>query len=58
MTANAGRSEKYEAALRATGLGRAGDPEELAEALVWLCSGRSSFVTGISLSVNGGRDGF
>ncbi|KIM94680.1 hypothetical protein OIDMADRAFT_45623 [Oidiodendron maius Zn] len=41
-----------------TGLGRIGYPEELAEALIWLCSGRSSFVAGITLSVNGGRSGW
>jgi len=43
---------------RVTALGRIAEPEELAECLVWLCSGRSSFVAGIDLSVNGGRSGF
>ncbi|OQV04951.1 hypothetical protein CLAIMM_09761 [Cladophialophora immunda] len=57
LTANMSRSHLYEAAIQSTGLRRAGKPEELAEALVWLCSGRSAFVNGIALSVNGGRNG-
>ena len=36
-------------------LGRQGQPEEVAEALYWLISPRSSFVTGIALPVNGGK---
>ena len=35
-------------------LGRMGDPEEVAEAVIWLCSDAASFVTGISLPVDGG----
>ena len=35
-------------------LGRMGSPEEVAEAVVWLCSDAASFVTGISLPVDGG----
>jgi len=44
--------------LRETALARVGEPEELAEAINWLCSGKSSFVAGIALSVNGGRSGW
>ena len=36
-------------------LGRAGKPEEIAEAIVWLLSGSSSYVTGSILDVAGGR---
>ena len=36
-------------------LGRQGRPEEVAEGLFWLSSPQSSFVTGISLPVNGGQ---
>lgn len=35
-------------------MGRLGDPEEIADAVVWLCSDSASFVTGHALSVDGG----
>jgi NAD(P)-dependent dehydrogenase (short-subunit alcohol dehydrogenase family) len=35
-------------------IGRMGQPEEVAEAVVWLCSDSSSFVTGQALAVDGG----
>ncbi len=35
-------------------LGRIGNPEEIAEAVVWLCSDAASFVTGHAMSVDGG----
>jgi len=35
-------------------IGRLGMPEEVAEAAVWLCSGAASFVTGHTLTVDGG----
>lgn len=35
-------------------VGRVGTPEEVAEAVVWLCSDAASFVTGYSLVVDGG----
>jgi len=34
--------------------GRLGQPEEIAEAVVWMCSDRASFVTGESFVVDGG----
>lgn len=36
-------------------LGRMGQPEEIAEAVVWLCSDKASFITGFPLDVTGGR---
>lgn len=36
-------------------MGRFGDPEEIAECILWLCSTRSSFVTGTALDASGGR---
>lgn len=44
----------YEALLAAQPMSRMGGPEELAEAVVWLCSGGASFVTGAALAVDGG----
>ncbi|MFD5091951.1 SDR family oxidoreductase [Amycolatopsis thailandensis] len=38
-----------------TPLGRLTTAEEAAAAAVWLCSDAASFVTGIALSVDGGR---
>ncbi len=35
-------------------LGRIGHPEEIAEAVVWLCSDAASFVTGHTMTVDGG----
>jgi NAD(P)-dependent dehydrogenase (short-subunit alcohol dehydrogenase family) len=35
-------------------IGRLGRPEEIAEAVIWLCSDKASFVTGLSLTADGG----
>jgi NAD(P)-dependent dehydrogenase (short-subunit alcohol dehydrogenase family) len=43
-----------ERTIAATPLGRAGTAEEVAEAVLWLASDASSFVTGAQLDVNGG----
>ena len=39
---------------RAAAMNRLGEPEEIAEAVVFLCSDRASFITGQILSVDGG----
>jgi NAD(P)-dependent dehydrogenase (short-subunit alcohol dehydrogenase family) len=35
-------------------MGRLGTPEEVAAAIVWLCSDAASFTTGHALTVDGG----
>jgi NAD(P)-dependent dehydrogenase (short-subunit alcohol dehydrogenase family) len=35
-------------------VGRMGSPEEVAAAVVWLCSDAASFVTGHAMAVDGG----
>ncbi len=38
----------------ATPMGRAGQPGEVADAVIFLCGGRSSFITGTTMEVDGG----
>lgn len=46
---------QYKAAIEAmTPMGRMAQPEEIASAVLWLCSGQASFVTGHPLVIDGG----
>ena len=47
-------SADLERATSAMAMDRLGRPEEIAEAVVWLCSDRSSFATGECLAIDGG----
>lgn len=49
-----GKPKAVEQAVRQTPLGRMAQPEEIAEAALWLCSDAASFVTGVALPVDGG----
>jgi len=47
--------EGFAAIVSTIPLGRAADPEEIAEAIVFLASGKASYVNGATLHVDGGR---
>jgi NAD(P)-dependent dehydrogenase (short-subunit alcohol dehydrogenase family) len=54
LEAFAGSEEALEAMGQASPVGRIGRPEEIAEAIVWLCSEKAAFVTGVAMPVDGG----
>jgi NAD(P)-dependent dehydrogenase (short-subunit alcohol dehydrogenase family) len=54
MTERALRDPAWQAQIAARPMGRVGTPEEVAEAVVWLCSDAASFVTGHTMTVDGG----
>jgi NAD(P)-dependent dehydrogenase (short-subunit alcohol dehydrogenase family) len=43
-----------EATLERNPMGRIGEPEEVAEVVIWLCSNAASYITGVPLPVDGG----
>ena len=47
--------EARKLAARKNSLNRFGKPQELANAIVFLCSERASYITGVSLNLDGGR---
>lgn len=52
--AASGQSEALNAMLKSVPMGRYGRAEEIADAVLWLCSDAASYVTGQSISVDGG----
>ena len=49
-----GQAEALKGMEMAVPMGRVGRPEEIADAVLWLCSDAASYVTGQSISVDGG----
>jgi len=50
----AGQGEALKAMEKSVPMGRVGRPEEIAVSVLWLCSDAASYVTGQSISVDGG----
>ncbi len=46
--------EQLNKAKKQNPLGRIGQPKDIAEAVIWLCSDSASFITGVSLPIEGG----
>jgi NAD(P)-dependent dehydrogenase (short-subunit alcohol dehydrogenase family) len=54
---NAAERELFDSLGETTVLGRAGEPQEVAEVIGFLASPRASYITGTNVAVDGGRDG-
>jgi len=50
-----GTPEGRQAMISQEPVGRMGQPEEIASAVLWLCSDAASFVTGHTMVVDGGQ---
>jgi NAD(P)-dependent dehydrogenase (short-subunit alcohol dehydrogenase family) len=50
----AGQADALRAMMKDVPIGRVGQPEEIADAVLWLCSSRASLMVGHALAVDGG----
>src|ERR671918_129337 len=55
---NFGNPEMNERMIRRTALRRAGEPQDVANAIAFLCSDLASYITGVALNVSGGIELF
>jgi NAD(P)-dependent dehydrogenase (short-subunit alcohol dehydrogenase family) len=55
MLEEIGGEARIQSGLSTISLGRAADPEEIAEAAVFLASARASYIHGTTIDVTGGR---
>ncbi len=55
---NFGNSEMNERMVRRTAMRRPGEPQEIANAIAFLCSDLASYITGVELNVSGGVELF
>jgi NAD(P)-dependent dehydrogenase (short-subunit alcohol dehydrogenase family) len=53
--ASGGQPDRLERLAPLIPMGRGGEAEEIADAIVWLCSAGASYVTGALIDVSGGR---
>jgi NAD(P)-dependent dehydrogenase (short-subunit alcohol dehydrogenase family) len=53
--ASAGAPDRVERLMGGVPMARAGSAEEVAETILWLCSEKSSYLTGVLIDVTGGR---
>ena len=55
---NAAERELFDSLAETTVLGRAGEPQEVADLIGFLASPRASYITGTNIAIDGGRAGF
>ncbi len=54
LATSGGQQDYFERAAAITAVGRVGEPEDVADAVAYLCSPEARFVTGTAIDVNGG----